>query len=115
MRLLFDQNISHRILDLIVNDFPESAHIKDFGLHDKGDKEIWNYAKENNFTLVTFDSDFNDFSTLFGSPPKIIWLRLRNSSTSNVANVLLNKADAIKSFINSYNTEANSVLEIYNL
>jgi len=115
MRLLFDQNISHRILDLILNDFPESGHIKDFGLHDKSDKEIWNYAKENNYTLVTFDSDFKDFSTLFGSPPKVIWLRLGNSSTSNLADVILNKTDTIKSFINSDNKDENSVLEIYNL
>ncbi len=115
MRLLFDQNISHRILDLISKNFQESTHIKNLGLHNKTDIEIWNYAKENNYTIVTFDSDFNDFSTLYGSPPKVIWLRFGNSSTNSISEVLMKKSDIIKSFIDSNAVNECSVLEIYNL
>ncbi len=113
MKLLFDQNISYRIIDLISKDFPESNHVAKLGLHNKTDFEIWNFAKDNSYTIVTFDSDFNDFSTLFGSPPKVIWLRLGNSSTKNVSKVLLKKSGVIKSFVKADLESSSSVLEIF--
>lgn len=115
MRLLFDQNISYRIIDLLSKEFPECSHVVKLGLTNKTDFEIWNFAKENGFIIVTFDSDFNDFSTLFGNPPKVIWLRLGNSSTKNVSEVLTKKSDVIKSFINSDSENECSVLEIYRI
>jgi len=54
LRLLFDQNISFRILKLIEDHFPESAQVRILGLEDKSDIEIWNYARENDYSIVTF-------------------------------------------------------------
>ena len=39
------------------------------------DRAIWEYAKANDFILVSQDADFADMATLFGLPPKVIWLR----------------------------------------
>jgi predicted nuclease of predicted toxin-antitoxin system len=78
MKFLFDQNISHRILDRFPELFKESTSIKKEGLINESDKNIWEFAKLKNFVIVTQDSDFNDLTALFGFPPKIIWIRSGN-------------------------------------
>jgi len=109
MNLLFDQNISHRIIKRIEDIFPGAKQVKELNLDKSSDSEIWNFAKENDFAIVTFDSDFIDISTLRGQPPKIIWLRIGNTSTSNLAIVMRREFEAIKSFLES---EDSSFLEI---
>ena len=74
MRFLFDQNISHRILAMLPEKFSDSSSIKKEGLINSTDREIWDFAKKNNFIIVTQDSDFNDLNLLLGFPPKIIWI-----------------------------------------
>jgi len=82
VKILFDQNISFRLVNLLKTTFEQVDHVKSLGLTDATDLEIWNFAFKNNYTIVTFDSDFIDLATLKGSPPKIIWLRFGNSSNS---------------------------------
>jgi predicted nuclease of predicted toxin-antitoxin system len=48
--------------------------------------------------IVSKDSDMHDLSLLFGSPPKVIWVRLGNCSTSQVEHLLTKKFDVIKLF-----------------
>ena len=98
MKLLFDQNISFRVLRLIEDIFPEANQVHQLGLTDNTDKEIWEYAKENNYIIVTFDGDFYDFSLVWGHPPKIIWLRVTNHVTKEVASVLHKHHDIIRLF-----------------
>lgn len=81
MRLLFDQNISHRLLNLIQDILPESKQVRGLGPENQSDKQIWEYAKENEYIIVTFDADFYDFSLVWGHPPKIIWIRTSNQTT----------------------------------
>ena len=85
MRLLLDQNISFRVAKIIADRFPIVKQVRELGLENSTDIEIWEYAKSNSFTIVTFDSDFYDLSVVRGCPPKIIWLRIGNSSTENIA------------------------------
>ncbi|MBK6522822.1 MAG: DUF5615 family PIN-like protein [Sphingobacteriaceae bacterium] len=84
MKLLFDQNISFKVAKRLQDIFPDAKHISDLGLQNYTDLDLWNYAKVNDYTIVTFDSDFNDLSTLKGFPPKIIWLRTGNTSKNNL-------------------------------
>ncbi len=107
MKLLLDQNISFRVVKLLSNSFNEVEHIKELGLTDYSDIQIWEFAYKHNYTVVTFDSDFIDLATLKGSPPKIIWLRFGNSNNLKIANKLLGKADKIREFINSTNSEVD--------
>ena len=37
------------------------------------DKTIWRYAADNGLLIVSRDSDFHGWSTLYGFPPKVIW------------------------------------------
>jgi predicted nuclease of predicted toxin-antitoxin system len=76
MKLLFDQNISYRITRLLNSSFPDCKHVKDVGLNEKSDTEIWEFAKMHNFVIVTFDADFYDLAVIKGIPPKTIWLRM---------------------------------------
>jgi len=72
MRLLLDQNISFKVISKIKNNFPEARQVKQLGIENYSDIEIWKFAKENQFTIVTFDAYFFDLSNLKGHPPKII-------------------------------------------
>ncbi|MBV8390249.1 MAG: DUF5615 family PIN-like protein [Mucilaginibacter sp.] len=63
--------------------------------------QIWEYALKNDYTIITFDSDFIDLATLKGTPPKVIWLRFGNSSNLKIANKLLSNSSVIDSFISN--------------
>ena len=101
MKLLFDQNISFRILRLLPDSFSDCRHVRSVGLNDCNDAKIWQYAKQNGFTVVTFDADFFDISVLRGFPPKIVWLRTGNLTTNEIAeHIILNYANIV-SFIDN--------------
>jgi len=98
MRLLFDQNISFRILKIIPELFIGSSHIKTEGLTNSTDFEIWEYARIHNFIIVTHDSDFHDLYLLKGFPPKILWFQTGNLQTSELALILKNRQNDIVEF-----------------
>ena len=109
MKLLLDQNISFRLVKKIESVFPGTEQVKKLGLQNKPDKTIWDFAKSNGFTIVTFDIDFYDLSLLQGHPPKLIWIRSGNITTKNLEKLLMEKSNQIKAFIDDENL---SCLEI---
>lgn len=104
MKLLFDQNLSYRLVAKIADIFPHSAHVAALGLDKASDFAVWEFAKENGFVIVTKDSDFNDLTTYYGFPPHVIWMRLGNNSVTENAKLLLNHAPKIKNMISSNET-----------
>lgn len=108
-RLLLDQNLSFKISKRINDIFPETKHVSDLQLSGCEDMQIWTYSKNHNFCIVSFDSDFIDISILNGFPPKIIWLRLGNSSTEAVVQKIKSNHLIIQDFL--VDTE-NAYLEI---
>jgi len=110
MKLLFDENISHKILKKIDSVYKESFHCNSIRPLLKNDLEIWEYARNNNFSIVTFDEDFYEWMVLKGFPPKIIWLRTGNTSTNDIANSLNLKVESIKEFLENPDI---GILEIY--
>jgi predicted nuclease of predicted toxin-antitoxin system len=99
--LLFDQNISFKVAKKVQDVFSGAKHLSDLRLEESTDLEIWEFAKKNNYCIVTFDFDFIDISTLKGSPPKIILLRLGNSTTEQITSRLQSDAKLIKDFLTS--------------
>ena len=81
MKLLFDQNLSFKLCQRLADLFPDSSQVRLLGLAEADDHAIWHYAQANGFTLVSQDSDFADMATLFGPPPRVIWLRCGNQPT----------------------------------
>lgn len=98
MKLLFDENLSPKLPRHLADLFPHSLHVRDVGLKASDDPLVWDYAKANDLMIVSKDVDMHDLSLLFGSPPKVIWLRLGNCSTSDVADLLRREFAAIKLF-----------------
>ena len=98
MKFLFDQNVSHRILKFIPSQYLGSSTIKKEGLINASDRQIWEFAKQKDFIIVTQDSDFNDLNLLYGFPPKIIWIRTGNIKTSEIVKVLEGYTSDIESF-----------------
>ncbi len=88
MKLLFDQNLSHNLIKALDDLFPDSVHVRDIGLREASDAEIWDYAKENGYVIVSKDSDFQQRSLLYGSPPKFIWIRIGNSSVQEIEDLI---------------------------
>lgn len=101
MKLLLDENLSDRIINRIVDLYPDSTHVKTLGLTNTDDAVIWEYAKANDFVIVSKDSDFYQRSLLYGHPPKFIYLRIGNSPTSKIVQVLRDQFDTISQFCNS--------------
>jgi len=112
MKLLLDQNISFRITDKIQDLFPGSKQVKDLGLENSKDSLLWTYAKVNDYCIVTFDGDFYDLGLVKGSSPKVIWLRIGNTYTQNIENVLRKNFELIKTFLTDPNYKDIGCLEI---
>ena len=98
MKLLFDQNLSHRLVRALADAFPDCQHVRNVGLGEASDTQVWAYAQNNGYALVSKDSDFYQRSLVFGAPPKVIWIRLGNCSTADVAQVLREYAIAVEEF-----------------
>jgi len=88
VKLLFDQNLSHRLPVLLADLHPTSSQVRLIGMEQAEDAAIWAYAKAHGFTVVTKDADFAERSGLYGSPPKVVWLRFGNCSARDVELVL---------------------------
>ena len=84
MKLLFDQNLSDQLVNQLADLFPNSIHVKTIGLNTATDTELWDYARDNDYLIVSKDTDFRNRSVIHGCPPKVIWIRKGNCSTSAV-------------------------------
>jgi predicted nuclease of predicted toxin-antitoxin system len=80
VKLLFDQNLSHRLPDRLSDLFPASTQARLIGLDRASDAELWAYASRGGFAIVSRDVDLAEMATLRGAPPLVVWLRGGNSS-----------------------------------
>ena len=110
MKLLFDQNLSRKLVTRLADIFPDSSHVQFHSLTEADDSEIWEFAKVQEFCIVTQDADFAERSRLYGSPPKVLWLRCGNAPTSNVEAILRSGAETIQEFMNNASLDC---LELY--
>jgi predicted nuclease of predicted toxin-antitoxin system len=98
MKLLFDENLSHKLVRLLADLFPDSIHVREVGLKAADDPIVWEYAKNNGLMIVSKDSDMHQRSFVFGYPPKVVWVRLGNCSTSDVEQLLRRHFTVIEAF-----------------
>jgi len=98
VRLLFDQNLSRRLARELAPLFPDGTHVSAVGLDTATDREIWTYAGEHGYLIVSKDSDFRQLAFLLGPPPKAVWLRVGNCSTTVIAELLRWASDDIARF-----------------
>jgi predicted nuclease of predicted toxin-antitoxin system len=98
MKLLFDQNLSFRLPERLADIFPGSDQVRRCGLHQAGDRVIWEHAKSGGFAIVSQDADFAEMAALYGPPPKLIWLRCGNQPTVEIERRLRANAELIIAF-----------------
>lgn len=99
MKLLFDENLSFRLVSILAADFPGSAHVTAIGLAGRPDREIWDTARRDGWIVVSKDDDFQHLGFLYGAPPKVIRLRIGNAPTSRIAHRLSSQKDRIAEFL----------------
>jgi predicted nuclease of predicted toxin-antitoxin system len=85
VRLLFDEQLAEALCDLLEDVFPGSLHVRLIGLGGAGDEHVWHAARERDCVLVTRDGDFHRLSVLRGAPPKVVWIRIGNCGTAEIA------------------------------
>jgi len=95
VKLLFDHHLSPSLVKRLADLFPDSDHVWNLGLHDAPDTEVWLYAREHCFTVVSKDADFSEVSMELGYPPKLLWLRIENWTTDEIEELIRLKHPAI--------------------
>lgn len=111
MKLLLDANLSWRLCKDLSLHFEEVRHVDNIDLKvPPKDHEIWEWARENNFVIVTNDEDFLNLSTIHGFPPRLILLRTGNQSNEFIKDLLIRHQDDIQNLALS---DQHGIVEIY--
>jgi predicted nuclease of predicted toxin-antitoxin system len=97
-KLIFDENLSARLVRDLADLCPGSIHVGAVDLLGASDLALWEHAQQQDLVIVTKDEDFHRFSTLYGPPPQIIWIRIGNCSTDDVARLLRSQWSEIEDF-----------------
>jgi predicted nuclease of predicted toxin-antitoxin system len=108
VKFLLDENLSPKLVPLLSPTFPGSRHVDTEMLHGRPDREIWEFARHEGYIVVSKDDDFRQLSFLLGAPPKVVYLRVGNASTKQVADPLISRSEQIRNFA----TEADTALLI---
>ena len=98
MSLLFDQNLSRRLVGLLAVEYPGSEHVEYAGLLGADDNTVWHYAALHDLIVVSKDADFGQLASSRGPPPKVIWLRVGNGPTAAVAALLRGGLAEVRAF-----------------
>ena len=78
----------------------EAIAVRDLGLRDAEDKEIFEAARQAGAVLMSKDSDFVDLVNRLGLPPQIIWIRCGNTSNAQMRVILSNTLTAAIDLLN---------------
>lgn len=97
---LIDNNLPPRLAVVLKDVYEGLVHVADVGLDEEDDLKIWQYAKDNELDILSKDADFNDLQQLKGYPPKIIWIRSGNVTTSYIIQLLQSRKKDILDFLN---------------
>ena len=110
MKLLFDQNLPPSLVERIADLYPDCAHVSQIGLERAPDETVWNYARENAFTIVTKDADFGEMSIVLHPRPKVIWLRRGNCSSGETEEMRRTQYEVVMAF---HNDPEEAVLALF--
>lgn len=100
-----------RVARIIHNHFDEVLHVDKSELaFPAKDHDIWKFAKDNDFIIVTNDEDFLNLLLSKGFPPNIVLLRMGNQKTLTLANTLIKHK---KEILELQNNKTTGVLQIF--
>jgi predicted nuclease of predicted toxin-antitoxin system len=105
MKLWLDAQLSPEMAFWVTQQFRvETIAVRDVGLRNAKDLEIFRAAKEADVVLMTKDSDFSDLIRRFGAPPRVIWLRCGNTSNKRLRHIFNRTLAATLALIESGET-----------
>lgn len=99
MKLLLDENLSPRLVRNLSVEFPGISHIETLNLRGATDHAVWEFARDQDYAIVSKDNDFRQRSFLYGTPPKVIWLSIGNAGTDVVELLLRENHERIARFL----------------
>lgn len=99
MKLLFDQNLSQRLVERLQDVYPDSLHVRQASLDRAPDEDVWTYAATHRYVIVSKDSDFHQRSLVDGFPPKVVWVQRGNCSTADIEALLRSRVEDVRSFL----------------
>lgn len=79
----------------------DAVPLRDIGLRDAEDEEIFQKARTANAVVLTKDSDFLFLLDRFGPPPKIIWITCGNTSNLKLKSILSETLQAAIDLLNN--------------
>jgi predicted nuclease of predicted toxin-antitoxin system len=89
MIIWIDAQLPPTLAAWIVETFGVNAlSLRDLGLRDAKDTEIFEAARQNGLVIMTKDSDFVDLVCRLGAPPQILWLTCGNVTNHNLRQLL---------------------------
>ena len=100
MKFLVDQDLPPRLARVLHERFPGSKHVIDLLLDRARDHMLWRYCKENGFSIITQDDDFQQLSMLHGAPPKVVYLENAQGDAAGLAQFVQRNLDTIDAFLN---------------
>jgi predicted nuclease of predicted toxin-antitoxin system len=96
MKLLLDANLSWRLCPILAKTFGQCDHVNNIDLPISAkDSEIWRYAHERGYIIVTQDTDFLHFLEAKGYPPKLILLKTGNLPSAQLEEILIQAKESI--------------------
>ena len=107
-----DDNLSYRLVKLLEKNYPGTLHVTDLRPTPKGDRAIFHHDRQNNYVIVTFDSDFVQLSALVNDPPKVLLLTMKNPRKAEIASVLSLRKVQIENFCSNLESGSPTVMEI---
>ena len=91
MTIWIDAQMSPAIAAWVSGNFPVGAvAVRDLGLRDAEDEEIFQAARRENAIVMTKDSDFVLLLDRLGPPPQVIWVTCGNTSNARLKEILTN-------------------------
>jgi predicted nuclease of predicted toxin-antitoxin system len=99
VKLLFDHNISHKLVARLADIFPDSSQTRLLNLSRTNDSQLWLIAKTHHFVFVSKDRDVAELAVFRGAPPKVIWLRMGNCKTAAIERTMRANVGVIEDFV----------------
>ena len=103
-RLLIDENLPFSLGSRLGVDYIHAPQIAE----QASDSLLWQQARENDWVVLTRDTDFFDRLLVRGTPPKIVWVRLGNVRKNDLLRMLEDRWPAVQKLL-----KLHDLVEVY--
>jgi len=99
MRLLLDENISWRLPAYLRPHCTAVLHVQDIQLDSSPDTNIWRYARQHSYDVLTKDGDFLRLVLAEGFSPRVVAVQNAQVLVAKLAKFLLMRLPQPEAFV----------------